>query len=123
MKTIVVRSRFSALHMYEDAPEVVSFLRHPHRHMFHVEAEIKVSHGNRELEFFTVKYELDTHVIQGVLRSAVPSCGVWVLKQSCEDIAEGIAASLMARFKLSDKDIVYVEVSEDGENAGRWYPE
>lgn len=123
MKSIIVRSRFSALHMYEDAPHSVSFLKHPHRHMFHVEVEIRVSHGNRDIEFFSVKYAMDSHTIQCILAQGVLVGTVYVLKESCEDIAEYIAQNLAHKLGIPVTDIKYVEVSEDGENAGRYYPE
>ena len=40
--SIVVRTSFEGIHQYTNAPEEVDFLRHPHRHMFYVEAEIEV---------------------------------------------------------------------------------
>jgi hypothetical protein len=130
MKTIIVSSQFAGLHQYLGAPSNVGFLRHPHRHMFKVLAEIKVSHGDRELEFFTVKEVLDS-----ILATINERVGVWgsiptvegfqcslVIQRSCEDLAEFIAKALIEELKISIKLIRFVEVSEDGENAGRYYP-
>jgi 6-pyruvoyl-tetrahydropterin synthase len=118
MKTILVKTMFEALHQYKDAPKNVEFLKHPHRHQFHVEVEITVEHGDRELEFFTVKHILDDYVLDAAL--FIQSYKN-VIALSCEDMAERIADELATRLKIDRFRIRYVEVSEDGQNAGRYY--
>lgn len=98
-KFVWVTARFMAYHRWKDAPESVAFLRDYHRHVFHVKLTVQVGHGDREVEFFTLKDQLQRH-----LRT------VWEgqrFDQSCEQIAEVILWTFGA---------AQVEVSEDGEN-------
>lgn len=107
MKTcIFVRSQFEAIHYWADAPEEVGFLRHPHRHMFHVEVELQVTDLDRELEFFLVKAKLD-HLLEAWNNITVLF--------SCEKFCSIIYRALSRPFP----SITKVEVSEDGENGAR----
>lgn len=108
MKTkIWVTDQFTRLHHWPDAPEDVAFLRHPHRHVFHVCVWIKVNHDNRDAEFFQVKRvlaeamaELDDPYLQ------------WPTEKSCEQFAQTILRHMQQSYPSCFK----VEVSEDGEN-------
>lgn len=119
MKTIIVRTQFEALHQWIQAPEDVGFLRYKHRHLFKVEVEIEVKHGERQLEFFAVRNALDA-LIEDMMPTTGLSSGV-AITASCEDMAELIARNLSKALELDSKQLHYVEVSEDGENAGRYY--
>lgn len=125
MKSIIVRTQFEALHQYKTAPDNVAFLRYPHRHLFKVEVEIFVQHGARALEFFTVKLALDDILSNHVRNSCHPGENKMhdnsAIELSCEDMAEHIANNLAIRLDITLTKIKYVEVSEDGENAGRYY--
>lgn len=104
LTTVFVTTKFMAYHRWKDAPPEVSFLRYWHRHLFHVRVDVPVSHGNRDVEFFTLKEKLQQH-----LRD------VWEgtrFEFSCEQIAD----ALLAKF-----DAFKVEVSEDGENGATVY--
>jgi len=57
-------NEIEGLHYYPDAPDNVSFLRHPHRHIFHVECRFKVSHDNREIEIFTQEEEITRYLTE-----------------------------------------------------------
>ena len=104
-KVIYVKSRFPAFHRWVDAPKDVGFLRCWHRHMFHVKVGLDVDDSNRELEFFTVKKDLDVYI--GLVLAAQH------FEYSCEQIAEKI----MKHMKLKYKDkCVFCEVNEDNEN-------
>lgn len=106
MKTcIYITTTFVGFHSWKDAPDEVAFLRHPHRHIFHVKATFEVSHDNRELEFFMIKKEIDDWIA-----SFYPS--TVVLSKSCEMIAKDIFIT----FSKLYCSMVSVEVSEDGEN-------
>lgn len=96
--------QFAAEHRWLQAPPEVKFLCFPHRHLFHVRVEWRVSHGDRQMEFLRMKGIL-ARVCTDL--SSDPSALEW----SCEHYAEKIAAHLHA-----DK----VEVSEDGENGAVW---
>lgn len=82
----------------------VSFLAHPHRHMFHFRVRIAVTHNDRDIEFIQFKRWLESLYSNGVLE---------LNYRSCEMIAEGIIEHVTARYPGRDLE---VEVSEDGEN-------
>lgn len=100
MKTIIwVTTQFVAFHRWRAAPEEVSFLRVYHRHIFKVKMGVLVQHLNREVEFFTLKKELEEYIH---LHYSGLEFG-----KSCELIATEI---------LEVFDAYFVQVSEDGEN-------
>ena len=101
MKTMIwVTAQFAAFHRWLDAPDDVSFLRQYHRHMFHVKVWVRVTHSDRDVEFFQFKRKLEL-VIDDKLRDRE-------FDMSCEMIAETLLHSL--------PESVAAEVSEDGEN-------
>ena len=77
---IIVRTQFTDMHCWENAPEEVSFLRHPHRHIFYVEAEAEVTHDDRELEFFMVKDKINEFIIDLKQMPVTKSCEQMGLK-------------------------------------------
>lgn len=107
---ITVRSQFIALHAWQGAPERVSFLAFPHRHIFQVKVHINVGHHDRDAEFFLVKERLDSVLsawqpVSGKLRDAGG--------MSCEMFADQILTSM----RMTHPRTFMVEVSEDGENS------
>jgi len=96
---VVVRLRFEGIHCWPDCPEdgPTPFLRHPHRHEFHVEAKKPVSHDDRDIEFIELKRQIEQH------------CKLFAgpHTRSCESMAR----ELVERFGLSS-----CSVFEDGEN-------
>ena len=103
-KSVWVTHQFAAYHHWKQAPEQVAFLRHDHRHMFHVRLEIEVSHNNRDVEFFMLKAELIEHIDLNFLeRHDVGSC-------------EMIAEQLYLWTKNNAYRFLSVTVSEDNEN-------
>ena len=59
---ITVRTEFEGFHRYPNAGEIdsrIKFLENEHRHIFKVEVTASVTHNDRELEFFLVKWALD----------------------------------------------------------------
>ena len=106
---IRVRTQFEGFHHYPNAGQIdprIKFLEHEHRHMFKVEVKISVTHTDRELEFFLVKWALNDF-IQGGNQN----------HKSCEMIATDILNNhLLARY---GRNRYYeVTVSEDGESDG-----
>lgn len=95
---IVVKFSFEGFHCWPQAPESCSFLRNLHRHMFHVRADKKVTHHDREIEIIELKNEMITYCEERWHDAESASC-------------EMIAADLMRKFKLS-----YCQVLEDDEN-------
>jgi hypothetical protein len=79
----------------------VSFLRVPHRHVFHITAKTAVHHDDRDVEFIMLKREIEQY-LEGKFGRPGDLDGM-----SCEQLA-GI---LVVLFELRS-----CEVSEDGEN-------
>jgi len=108
-KTIWITMQFEGIHKYPAALENpalkdVEFLGYPHRHMFHVKAELEVFHDDRDLEFILVKRDLVKAQATGVIQ---------LDHKSCEMIADDIAAYLK---KMYPGRWISIDVSEDGEN-------
>jgi hypothetical protein len=99
-RSITVTTTFPALHCWPDAPEDVSFLRTPHRHLFHVTVSKKVSHGDRDIEFILYKGAIEAFLQKNWYDKNLGTA-------SCEEMAE----VLLALFKADT-----VIVSEDDEN-------
>jgi len=113
-KTIFVTFQKEGIHCYPEAltnPDLadVSFLGHPHRHIFHFRVTIEVKHDNRDIEFIQFKRWLESLYAQ-------ESCGRSALSlnnASCEMLAEELGMKILAKYPYRK---VVVEVSEDGEN-------
>lgn len=84
----------------------VSFLAHPHRHIFHFRVWIDVLHNDRDVEFIQFKrwlerlYDSDQNTLS-------------LDYKSCEMIADDLYVQIAGRYP--DR-AVWIEVSEDGEN-------
>lgn len=93
--------QYEATHCWPECPfDAVSYLRSPHRHMFHITAYVAVYHDDRNVEFILLK-----HRIENYLSITYPHHDFG--SKSCEMIAR----ELIERFELSA-----CNVSEDGEN-------
>ena len=97
-----VKHQFESLHFWPNAPDQVDFLKHYHRHMFHVELRVRVSHDDRDVEFITLKKELVEFC------RSLTGC---VYHKSCEMLAGEILEDFAQRYTVAR-----VAVSEDGEN-------
>lgn len=108
MTYIKVRTEFEGYHFYPDAGKIdnrIKFLENEHRHMFKVEIKISVTHLDRELEFFLVKWALQDFIQSGNQNH-----------KSCEMIAMDILDNhLLPNYGERYYEIV---VSEDGESDG-----
>lgn len=109
--SIVVRFQVEGWHFWPGAPDQHAYLRHSHRHMFHVEATLPVTSENREVEFILLRRQMKFWIEQlGGVHSTEALCDDiphWLGAVSCESLAH----RLLGRFKLSR-----CEVWEDGEN-------
>jgi hypothetical protein len=82
----------------------VSFLGHPHRHIFHFRVSIEVIHNNRDIEFIQFKRWLERLYSEGTL----------VLDyKSCEMMSDDLYVHIAARYPGR---AVVIQVAEDGEN-------
>lgn len=119
MKFIWVTFRKEGVHKYPAAltdPKLatggwddVSFLGHPHRHIFHFKVSIEVFHDDRDIEFIQFKRWLERLYADGTLELDY---------KSCEMMAEDLYEQIVARYPERD---IRIEVSEDGENGCEVY--
>lgn len=98
-KTVFIRTMFIAFHKWDEAPPHVQYLRSLHRHVFHVELHKIVTENNREIEFITLRADVDRFLRERYDQG----CS----SHSCEEFAQ----RLFEYFNASK-----VIVSEDGEN-------
>ena len=82
----------------------VSFLGHPHRHMFHFKVGIDVFHNDRDIEFIQFSRWLQKLFSDDILSLDY---------KSCEMIADDIYLNVASKYPGRAVDI---DVSEDGEN-------
>lgn len=106
---IKVRTEFEGYHYYPAAGDIdqrIKFLEYNHRHVFKIEVKLGVTHLDRELEFFLVKWALADFIKAGHYNH-----------RSCEMIATDILENhLMPKY---GQDRYYeIIVSEDGESDG-----
>lgn len=95
------------IHNYPSAPEDVSYLRHPHRHLFKFKVTISVEHDDREIEFHQLLNYCLSLYNENILVCAY---------KSCEMLAEELLKSLVVKYETDALSRSYeVEVSEDGE--------
>ena len=83
----------------------VSFLAHPHRHMFHFKVYIEVFHDDRDIEFIQFKRWLNN--LYGVGKE------LQLDYKSCEMIAEDLYLKINSKYPGRE---VWIEISEDNEN-------
>jgi len=84
----------------------VSFLSHPHRHIFHFKVSIDVFHNDRDIEFIQFKRWLE-----GLYQE---KNGLLSLDhKSCEMIADDLYLRIAERYPNRN---VIIDVSEDNEN-------
>lgn len=82
----------------------VSFLGHPHRHIFHFKVWLAVTHDNRDVEFIQFKRWLESLYNDAVLSLNYKSC-----EMMSNELYDTISTTYPNR-------TVWIEVSEDGEN-------
>ena len=114
MKTEVYCTlQIEGVHNWPTCPfDEVSYLRVPHRHMFHIKAHKEVTHSDRDVEFIMLKGKVQTYIMEkyGISKPLEGCYGPNVCvfgAMSCEMIAE----ELINKFDLSR-----CEVNEDNEN-------
>ena len=82
----------------------VSFLGHPHRHIFHFRVWIDVFHNDRDIEFIQFKRWLEN-----LYRDSTLSLDY----KSCEMISDDLYLQIAAKYPGRS---VWIEIAEDGEN-------
>ena len=101
LMNVVVNLMFEGVHNWPDCPfPEVDFLKHPHRHIFHITCKKEVTHTDRDIEIILLKRRIETFLILNNPNGYMGS-------SSCEMVAD----KLMSGFDLN-----YCQVLEDGEN-------
>lgn len=104
---INVTLQIEGLHLW---PEATNYLKHEHRHVFHITCKRLVTHSDREIEIIQFKSQI-IHYLQSVFSTRklkgteLTICNFG--RMSCEDIAELL---------LKEFDLQYCQVLEDNEN-------
>lgn len=103
---IIINTQAEGIHNWPDCfiPEV-SFLKHPHRHIFFIVAKKEVTHNDRDIEIIQLKRKIDQYLIDSYAIKGQKTLHFG--SKSCEMIAE----ELFEKFQLS-----YCSVLEDNEN-------
>jgi hypothetical protein len=113
-KVVWCTTTFNFLHHWPEATGSVEYLKWPHRHQMFVKLGLYVKGSNREVEFITVKHELDSYISfkwPHINPNGVPV----IYTYSCEHIAEKIAQYFNSLDNLG-YHVAEISVSEDGEN-------
>ena len=113
-KMIWVTFRKEGIHKYPaalDDPKLatgdeydVSFLGHPHRHIFHFKVAIEVFHDDRDIEFIQFKRWMENMYADGTMKLDF---------KSCEMISDDLYVAITKRYPGRH---IEIDVSEDGEN-------
>lgn len=101
-KQVIVKLQVEGIHNWSNCDiEEVMFLKHPHRHIFHIEVAKSVEDSDREIEIIMLKRHIKTYLGDEPIMFG---------SKSCEMIAEEL---------LVDFEADYVIVLEDGENGAK----
>ena len=104
-----VRFQREGIHKYPaalDDPKLteVSFLGHPHRHIFHFKVAIEVFHDDRDIEFIQFQRWILSLYSQGTLQNDF---------KSCEMMSDDLYVQITKKYPGRK---IEIDVSEDGEN-------
>jgi hypothetical protein len=112
----MINTSFPGVHNWPEASQfagdAVGFLQHPHRHTFHIKAEMEVSSSDREIEFFILKKKVND-IIEKLYDCPLNGVAYELGRRSCEQIAEEIIKELRVDFNY--KGTIMIEVWEDNE--------
>jgi len=103
---VVIKTQFPAIHCWRACPlDEVSFLRDPHRHVFHAVLKFAVTHTDRDIEFISMKNKVEDFIQTRFYNQDLGTT-------SCEDIAV---------YLLKEFGAVFVSIFEDNENGAEVY--
>lgn len=106
---IYIKTDFVGLHSWKDCNiEDVKFLKTPHRHKIYVEVHIKVETNDRELEFFTLKKNVDEIIERLYGKDKIKNLENRSMEMICIDIQQELIT------EYANRDI-RVLCSEDNE--------
>lgn len=114
---IYINLKMEALHAFYGASkeqfEEVSYLQHPHRHIFGFTVELKVTHDDRDVEFIMFKHTIEEYLKGKYYSEKLKMCDF--TGKSCEMLGkELIEFCLMQGLQPTS-----VIVDEDGENGAK----
>jgi hypothetical protein len=111
MTKVWITTALEGFHCWPEAPESVSFLRQPHRHIFKIRAESEIC-LSRQIEFFQFKWAFNDFLVKTFPSQSFSTFGRHYDfgSMSCEQIA----AKILQEFQ--SYELCEVSVSEDGEN-------
>lgn len=115
MTTIFVTFVQEGWHRWPQALPKRSYLKEPHRHLFHFRVEIQVFDDDREIELHNFLDSCKTAVNLAYAR--VGTYGLLFETASCEQLAARLLNDLQAGYGTSRW--MAAEVSEDGEVGAR----
>jgi len=105
--SIFVRLQIPGVHRWPECDiNAVQYLKHLHRHVFHIEAHCPVSHDDRDVEFLFLQKEIRGFLMQTYWHEFMSL--MFLDTMSCEQLAIKILEEFPSLSKVS--------VSEDGEN-------
>lgn len=108
---VLVKKIFEGFHRWDNAPSKlypeIAFLKERHRHLFHVDVLISVTHLDRQVEFFMVQKDIEL-----AMKKLYGKQPFEFGSRSCEMIA----VELGKRMAKDYEGLTRVGVSEDGEN-------
>lgn len=116
--TVRCNVKFEGIHCFPEAPNEVSYLRNPHRHIFSVEVEMDVFHNDREVEFIMLGHKVNERISKF---SCDQNNVVQLGSASCEDVATSVLDYLSNVIPRSEEREMVVTVMEDGENGATVY--
>ena len=102
----VVSTSFEGIHKYPDAPKSVSFLRHPHRHIFHLKIYIEQFHNDRDVEFIIFK-----RFVNKIIKDED-----FPKSASCEMMSDFIYEEIIKKYPERK---IKIEIFEDQENGSQ----
>ena len=91
----------------------VSFLGHPHRHIFHFRVWISVQHNDRDIEFIQFKRWLISLYQSNSGSNGSQSSVLELDYKSCEMMSDDLFDVISKKYPGRE---IWIEVSEDGEN-------
>lgn len=109
-KSIIIKTQFEALHQWKSVPEThpSQYLKHPHRHIFHIEMYFHVKHSDRDIEFIDFRHKVDQYLMKQFDEN-IPSKIPDMKNTSCENLCE------LLLFKFAEAGCYKIQVLEDGE--------
>lgn len=106
---VIIKLEVEGIHYWKEAPKEVGFLRHPHRHIFHITAEKAVGHNDRDIEIIMFKRNVLFFLKSKHFNDTINLHDFG--KMSCEDIADKVGNYFSC---------TSVTVLEDNENGAIW---